>query len=143
DVGSIWHSRCLHSERLRAPCDARLMPEPHPIRAVRAAHPTRPRHSMPGTPAFEVAAFDRPRRKFEVRRRKYEERQLLLAYTSICPVAAFQRTWRPWRSAALAMCDVRAASCPTRMLAFGTPRERMQSTQFCRCAIDPSACERT
>ena len=37
------------------------------------------------------------------------------------------------------MCDVRAAWWATRMCALGCWRLRMQSIQFCRCAMEPSA----
>ena len=41
------------------------------------------------------------------------------------------------------MWAARAASTPTRTGALGVLRLRMQSSQFARCVLVPSACERT
>ena len=65
------------------------------------------------------------------------------AQCSTRPADAFQRTRSFARRAALAICAVSAAACPTRMSAFGVRRLRMQSSQFCRCAIEPSPLDRT
>src|SRR6266496_3112176 len=58
------------------------------------------------------------------------------------PVFSSKRTRPPAAIAALAMWAARTASWPTRMLAFGVLRLRMQSSQLRRWATLPSPCER-
>ena len=57
--------------------------------------------------------------------------------------ATSQRTRDPVRIDWFAMWAARAASTPTRIGAVGVLRVRMQSSQFERCALVPSATERT